>query len=61
MTILVSILVTILVRAFKGVSVYAYCCPVAESCPSVCDPMDCSTPDFPVHHCLLEFAETHGH
>ena len=23
--------------------------------------MDCSTPDFPVHHCLLEFAQTHVH
>ena len=33
---------------------------VAQSCPSFCDPMDCSTPDFPVHY-LLEFAQTHVH
>ena len=28
---------------------------------TVCDPMDCSTPGFPVLHCLLEFAQTHVH
>ena len=28
---------------------------VAQSCPTVCHPMDCSTPGFPVHHQLLEF------
>ena len=28
---------------------------VAQSCPTVCDPMDCSTPGFPVLHYLLEF------
>ena len=27
---------------------------VAQSCPTLCDPMDCSTPDFPVHHRLPE-------
>ena len=27
--------------------------------PSVCNPMDCSTPGFPVHHQLLELAQTH--
>ena len=34
---------------------------VAQSCPAVCDPMDCSTPGFPVHHQLLEFTQTHVH
>ena len=34
---------------------------VAESCLTLCDPMDCSTPGFPVLHCLLEFAQTHVH
>ena len=33
----------------------------AQSCPTLCDPMDCSTPGFPVHHQLLELAETHVH
>jgi len=27
----------------------------------LCDPMDCSTPGFPVFHYLLEFAQTHVH
>ena len=27
----------------------------------LCDPMDCSTPGFPVHHCLIELAQTHVH
>ena len=34
---------------------------VAQSCPTLCDPMDCSTPGLPVHHQLLEFTETHVH
>ena len=34
---------------------------VAELCPTLCNPMDCSTPDFPVHHQLLELAQTHVH
>ena len=32
---------------------------VAQSCPTFCDPMDCSTPWFPVHHRFLELAQTH--
>ena len=32
-----------------------------QLCPTLCDPMDCSTPGFPVHHQLLELAQTHGH
>ena len=28
---------------------------------TLCDPMDCSTPGFPVHHQLLEFTQTHVH
>ena len=34
---------------------------VAESCLTLCDPMDCSTPGLPVHHQLLKFAQTHVH
>ena len=37
------------------------CCSVAWSCPTLCDPMDCSTPGFPVLHYLPEFAQTHIH
>ena len=34
---------------------------VTQSCPAVCDPIDCSTPGLPVHHQLLEFTQTHVH
>ena len=37
------------------------CCSVAQSCQTLCDPMDCSTPSFPVLHYLPEFAQTHVH
>ena len=36
-------------------------CSVALSCLTLCDPMDCSTPGFPVHHRLLELAQAHVH
>ena len=34
---------------------------VTQSCLTLCDPMDCSTPGFPVHHQLLEPTQTHVH
>ena len=34
---------------------------IAQSCPTLCDPMDCSTSGFPVRHQLLEPAQTHVH
>ena len=34
---------------------------VAQSCPTLCDPMDHSTPGLPVHHQLPEFTQTHVH
>ena len=40
---------------------YMFYCAVAQSCLTLCDPMDCSMPGFPVHHHLLEFAQTHVH
>ena len=33
----------------------------AQSCPTLCDPMDCSTPGLPVPHQLLEFTQTLAH
>ena len=32
---------------------------VTQSCPTLYDPMDCSTPGLPVHHRLQEFTQTH--
>ena len=34
---------------------------VAQSCPTLCDPMNCSMPGLPVHHHLPEFTQTHVH
>ena len=34
---------------------------VSQSCPTLCNPMDYSTPGFPVHHQLPELAQTHVH
>ena len=34
---------------------------VTQSCLTLCNPMDCSTPGFPVHHQLLESTQTHVH
>ena len=34
---------------------------VTQSCPTLCDPMDYSTPGFPVHHQLPEFTQTQVH
>ena len=34
---------------------------VAQSCLTLCDPMDCSTPGFPVYHQLPELTQTHVH
>ena len=42
---------------FTGQSVSS----VAQLCPTLCNPMDCSTPGFPVHHQFPELAQTHVH
>ena len=34
---------------------------VSQSCPTLCNATDCSTPDFPVHHELPELTQTHVH
>ena len=34
---------------------------VTQSCPTLCNPMDCRTPGFPVHHQLLEHTQTYVH
>ena len=41
--------------------VWFCCCSVAQSCPTLCNPMDCSMPGFPVFNYLPEFAQTHVH
>ena len=38
-----------------------YTIQFSQSCPALCNPMDCSMPGFPVHHQLPELAHTHVH
>ena len=45
----------------KGVLKHSCSCSVPKSCLTLCDPMDCSMPGFPVLHYLPEFAQTHDH
>ena len=45
---------------FQGVSIPQFS-SVPQSCLTLCDPMDCSTPGFPVHHQLPELSQTHVH
>ena len=46
---------------FSWLSNFCCYCSVAESCLTLCNPMDCSTPGFPVFHYFPEFAQTHVH
>ena len=47
--------------SIPGAGKIPHCCfSVAKSCPTLCDPMDCSTPGFPVLYYLPEFAQTHA-
>ena len=43
------------------IKVCCCCCSVAQSCLTLCDPMNCNMPGFPVHHHLPELAQTHAH
>ena len=40
---------------------YPHFSSVAQSCPNLCSPMDCSMPGFSVHHQFLELFQTHAH
>ena len=46
---------------FQAFAKHADFSSVTQSCPILCDLMDCSTPGFPVYHQLLELAQTHVH
>ena len=46
---------------YSQVPKYLSVSSVVQSCLTLCDPMDCSTPGFPVYHQLLELAQTHVH
>ena len=44
----------------KNIYMYPFS-SVTQSCLTLCDPMNCSTPGLPVHHHLPEFTQTHVH
>ena len=46
---------------FVVVNLVALCNSVCQLCPTLCDPMDCSIPGFPVYYQLPERAQTHVH
>ena len=50
-----------LLFTLKTVRVMLQFSSVTQSCPTLCDPTDCSTPGFPVYYQLLELAQTHVH
>ena len=66
-TFLISLIcILFLFSWWVGLKAYQFCLPtqfslVAQSRLTLCHPMDCSTPSFPVHHQLTEFAQTHVH
>ena len=41
--------------------IFCWCYAIAWSCPILCNPIDCSTPGFPILHRLLESTQTHEH
>ena len=45
----------------KKLKCFSSCCSVIQSCPTLCDPTESSTPDFPVLHHLPELSQTHVH
>ena len=48
-------------KSLQALSNYCCCCSVTKSCQTLCNPMNCSMPGFPVLHYFLEFAQTHVH
>ena len=49
------------IKTFKNLYQCYQFSSVAQLCPTLCDPMDCSTPGFLVHHQLPELVQTHVH
>ena len=56
--------IKVLKRGLRQFICHSHCvcvCSVTKSCLTLCNPMDCSMPGFPVLHCFLEFAQIHVH
>ena len=61
LVILVLIIVVLVIWHENRISAFLWCCSAAQSCPPLCDPMDCSMLGFPVLHYLPDFSWTHVH
>ena len=49
-------------QTHKSIAIYSVqLSSFTQSCPTLCDTMNCSTPGFPVHHQIPEFTQTHVH
>ena len=55
------LLLTFICVLYSRVFLYILLLSVVQSCPTLCNPMDCSTPGFPAHHQLPELVQTHVH
>ena len=55
--VLLSFRIEVMIIQFSSVQFSSF----AQSCPTLCDPMNRSMPGLPVHHQLLEFTQTHIH
>ena len=51
--------VTLNERSQSQSTTYCCCCSIAQSCPTLCDPMDCSLPCIPDPHHLQGFSQVH--
>ena len=62
---MIYLLLTLFLSLFENIIRVLYewsqFCSVAQSCPTLCDPMDCSMPGFPAYHQLSELTQTHVH
>ena len=58
---LAILLYSIFLSLFIYHTISLCCCSAIQWCSTLCNPMDCSTPGFPMHHQLLELAQTHVH
>ena len=50
--------VLVIIKLFINILIFSSVC---QSCPTLCSPIDCSTPGFPVHRQTPELAQTHVH
>ena len=57
----VCVYIICIFRLFSIIVYSVHFSSVTQSCPSICDSIDCSMPGFPVHHQLPELAQTHVH